>query len=275
MNLFARYPGQHLPLQIIEFILLFTMSPPTSVNPAGPAKNLRSSENLRSHVTSRGGVRHTNPSPSTAPTPQLPRDGASLCPPDHRTTARASTTTDSVYHTVTGRNTTPVHLATIAQSDAPPSTNAFADLARTDEDSTTDDRTPDAEFTDTELSEHGDSHTLLDELTQLADPLIDGPSHAGEPIVAAFNAHDRNMTLAITQFADSIDNLDSSGTPPATMDPMMLMLHTMQNTNQAILACLNRIDANIKSHNAALNDKANLSEIARLDQRLTEMTQSV
>ncbi len=73
------------------------------------------------------------------------------------------------------------------------------------------------------------------------------------------------------------------------MDPMMLMLHTMQNTNQAILArldtidatfkshhaALNTIDATIKSHHAALNDKANLSEIARLDQRLTEMTQSV
>jgi hypothetical protein len=191
-----------------------------------------------------------------------------------------------------------VHLATIAQSDAPPSTNAFADLARTNKDSTADDGTPDAEFTETGLSKDGDSQPLLDELTQLANPLIDGPSHAGEPIVAAFNAHDRDMTLAITQFADSIDNPDSSGTPPAptplkpsapTMDPMMLMLHTMQNTNQAILArldtidatiklhhaALNTIDATIKSHHAALNDKANSSEIARLDQRLTEMTQSV
>jgi hypothetical protein len=91
-----------------------------------------------------------------------------------------------------------VHLATIAQSDTPPSTNAFADLARTDEDSTVDDGTPDAEFTDTELSEDGDSQPLLDELTQLANPLIDSPSHAGEPIIAAFNAHDRDMTLAIT-----------------------------------------------------------------------------
>jgi hypothetical protein len=168
-----------------------------------------------------------------------------------------------------------VHLATIAQSNAPPSTNAFADLARTDEDSTADDGTPDSEFTDTELSEHGDSHTLLNELMQLADPLIDGPSHAGEPIVAAFNAHDRDMTLAITQFVDSINNPDSSGTPPATMDPMMLMLHTMQNTNQAILACLDTIDATIKLHHTALNDKADSSEITRLDQRLTEMTQSV
>jgi hypothetical protein len=264
------------------------MSPPTSVNPAGPAKNLRTRKNSHSRITPRGGVRHTYPSPPTATTPQLPHDGASLRPHDHRTTPWASPTTESVYHTITGRNTTPVHLATIAQSVAPPSTNAFADLARNDEDSTADEGTPDANDNNTGLSaasdwEDGDSQPLLDELTQLVDPPIDGLSHTGEPIVAAFNAHDHATatTLAITQFVDSFDNPNSSRTPPAptplkpgapTMNPMILMLHTMQTT---ILARLNTINATMKLHQATINDKADSTEIARLDQRLTEMTQTV
>ncbi len=131
-----------------------------------------------------------------------------------------------------------------AQSVVPPSQNAFADLTRTDEDSTVEDGSPNSNDEDVGLSvacawEDGDSQPLLDEIT----------------LLAALASH------------------ESPRAP--TLDLIMVMLHMMQTTNQAVLARLDTIDDTNKSHRAALNDKADSLEIARLDQRLTEMTNNV
>jgi len=63
------------------------------------------------------------------------------------------------------------------------------------------------------------------------------------------------------------------------MATMMLLLHTMQSTNQAILNCLDAMDDTIKKNHGrlhtAINSKADSSEIVRLDHRLKDMANTV
>ena len=63
------------------------------------------------------------------------------------------------------------------------------------------------------------------------------------------------------------------------MASMMLMLHTMQSTNQAILNCLDAMDNTSKKNHgrlhAAINSKADSSKIARLDHRLEDMAHTI
>ena len=60
---------------------------------------------------------------------------------------------------------------------------------------------------------------------------------------------------------------------------MMLLLHTMQSTNQAILNCLDAMDDTSKKNHgrlhAVINSKADSSEITRLDHRLKDMANTV
>jgi hypothetical protein len=236
------------------------MSPPTQVNPSGPAKNLRP----RAHSTlpNPGGVNPTDPSSAAAPPPQIPRDGATTHTPDHRMQPQASTTEESLFHTVTGRNTTPMHLATITHSVKPPLQNAFEDLVRADEDSTAADGAPNEDDDKLGISvatarEDGNSQPLINEIMLLDVPMVDdAPIIAENTIVAALAAHDRAIMLALADVAGVITTTTNypSTTAPATTDTapeptmalIMFMLHTMQTTNQAILACLDTIDATSK-----------------------------
>jgi hypothetical protein len=239
------------------------------VDPSGPAKNLRP----RAHSTlpNLGGVNPTDPSSAAAPPPQIPRDGATTRTPDHRTQPQASPTEESLFHTVTGRNTPPMH--------------AFEDLACADENSTAADGAPNEDDDELGISvatawEDGNSQPLIDEITLLDVPTVNNaPIIAGNTIVTALAAHDRAITLALADVAGVITTTANSPstTAPATADTapeptmasMMFMLHTMQTTNQAILARLDTIDATSKTQHgrlcAAINAKADSTEIARLD----------
>ncbi len=237
------------------------MSPLTQVNPSGPAKNLCPC--AHSTLPNLGGVDPTDPSSAAAPPPQIPHDGATTHTPDHRTQLQASTTKESLFHTVTRHNTTPMHLATITHSVKPPLQNAFEDLARADEDSTAADGAPNEDNNELGISvatawEDGNSQPLIDEITLLYVPTVDdAPIIAGNTIVAALAAQDRAITLALADVAGVITTTANSPstTAPATADTapeptmalMMFMLHTMQTTNQAILARLNKINTTRKT----------------------------
>ena len=68
-------------------------------------------------------------------------------------------------------------------------------------------------------------------------------------------------------------------TEAPTMATMMLVLCTMQSTNQAILNRLDAMDNTSKKHHgrlrAAINSKADSAEIARLDHQLEVMAQTI
>ena len=103
------------------------MSPPPAlvVQPSGPARNLR--PHATSTPPSRGGVNLPDLSTASAPPPpSIPRDGATTRNPYHRKRPTASTTAESVFKTVDGRNTTPLARATMAPLATPPSQNTFA-----------------------------------------------------------------------------------------------------------------------------------------------------
>ncbi len=111
----------------------------------------------------------------------------------------------------------------------------------------------DVDHTDGTAREDGDSQPLLDVIT---DPIIDALTAHTRVLtstIAGVDEADRALDLAITGVAKTLDNdvdNDTNEPPPTvphgdvtnapTMAPMMIMLHTMQSTNQAIL---NRLDA--------------------------------
>jgi hypothetical protein len=262
------------------------MSPPPTpvVQPSGPAKNLRS--RATSTPPSRGGVNPPDLSTALAPPPSIPRDGATTYNPNPRKWPTASTTVESVFKTVAGRNTTPLTRATVAPSATPPSQNTFVLLdaayeshtgtlaagtyvgAATDEDN-------DVDHTEGTAREDGVSQPLLDAIT---DPIIDAlTAHARvlTSTIAGVDKADRALDLAITGVAktldDDVDN-DTDAPPPTVphgdvsdapmMASMMLKLHTMQSTNQAILNRLDAMDDTSKENHGRLR-AAIISKAAR------------
>jgi hypothetical protein len=230
-----------------------------NVKPPSPARNLRSQANPSPSI--HGGV---NPSSTTAPPARFPRDGATTRTPDHCKKPQTSTTGEPPFHTVTGRNATPIRLATVAPTVDPHSQNAFEDLAQTDDEScavadgillATDEKIGPSAWED------GDSQPLLDGFTQPDDPSADDANVAD---VVILNNDGTSAEPALTS---------TNAAPAPRMALMMLMLHTMQNTmqttNQAILTRLNTINfANKLQHDclrAAINAKADSTKIARLD----------
>ena len=170
---------------------------------------------------------------------------------------------ESVFKTVTGRNTTPLNWSTVAPSATPPSQNTFALLDAAEESHTgtlaagmvraTTEEDNDADHTEGTAREDGDSQPLLH---AIADPIIDAlTAHARvlTSTIARVDEADRALDLAITGVTKTLDDdveNDTDAPPPTiphgdvtdapTMPSMMLMLYTMQSTNQAIL---NRLDA--------------------------------
>jgi hypothetical protein len=156
-----------------------------------------------------------------------------------------------------------MHLATITHSVKPPLKNAFEDLAHADEDSTAADGAPNEDDDELGISvatawEDGNSQSLIDEITLLNVPTADNaPVITGNTIVAALAAHNRAITLALANVAGVITTTANSPSttalatadtaPEPTMALMMLILHTMQTTNQAILTRLDTINATSKT----------------------------
>jgi hypothetical protein len=175
-----------------QIYLLFPMSPP----PTPVVQPLAQPKNLRSRATStpphRGGVNPPDLSTTSAPPPPLPWDGDTT--PDHRKRPTASTTAESVFKTVAGRNTTPLNRDTVATSATPPSQSTFAVLDAADEShtgalaagtdfDTTKEGDNGVDHTEGTAQEDGDSQPLLDAIT---DPIID-----------ALTAHARVLTSTL------------------------------------------------------------------------------
>jgi len=136
-----------------------------------------------------------------------------------------------------------------------------------------------------------------------SQPLLDA---IPDPIIDALTAHNRVLTLTIAWVDEAAraldlaiagvaktladDDDDDTNAPHPTVSPddvtnaptmatIMLLLHTMQSTNQAILNRLDAMDDTSKKNHgrlrAAINSKADSSEIARLDHRLEDMANTV
>jgi hypothetical protein len=277
------------------------MSPPTSVNPSCPARNLRSSD--KSTPSTLAGMNPPDPASTMAPPPSIPWDGATTQAPPHRKDQpTASSTEDSPLTLASGPKTTPMTLATITTSLAKgtPSTNPFAEL---DNDSTgqhkgtTDD--------DASARNNGGSQPLLDNDTPTKDarsqslpvnvtPPEDTPGDttATSWLQDAFAEHDRVMTSAIADVyttatmpnaathttATAHDGMAQTVTTlvttmPATTNPTLadLMAFMERSFSQsradscAIRDCLDAVDANNKILCAAIGAKADSAKIARLD----------
>jgi hypothetical protein len=97
----------------------------------------------------------------------------------------------------------------------------------------------------------------VDEATHTLDSAITG-------VAKTLEDNDDND---IKELHPTVPHDDVTNAP--TMATMMLLIHTMQSTNQAILNCLDAMDDNNKKNHGrlhvAINLKADSSEIARLD----------
>ncbi len=153
--------------------------------------------------------------------------------------------------------------------------------------------------------EDGDSQPLLDldailALDAIPDPIID-TLNARERVftstIAGVAEADRALDLAITGVAttldDNVDNVTNAPTMASLMPTvphgdvteaptpatMMLMLRTTLSQNQAILNRLDAMDDTSTTRHdrlrAALNSKADSTEIARLDHQLEVMAHTI
>jgi len=154
--------------------------------------------------------------------------------------------------------------------------------------------------------EDGDSQPLLDlgailALDVTSDPIINTLAANNRILtltIAGVTEADRALDLAITGVATTLDDDDDDVTDaptmallmptvphgnatesPTTMATMMLVLRTMQSQNQAILTRLDAMDDTSKERHgrlrAALNSKADSTEIARLDHQLEVMAHNI
>ena len=225
-------------------------SPPTTVAPTGSAKKTHARA-APTPSADGGGAPNDAPPASTQP-PSIHRAGAATHPPDHRKRPTASTTD---LTPVTGRAITRLTRASLAAATTvAPSQNSFAVLDSADTDGTAtmegdeDDYAPD------------DSDVAQAEGTSREDgnsqPLID---NSAASVTAIFNT--------VNQVLGTADD-DDTALPPPTMESMMALLQNMQSS---ILTRLDTLEYSLGGLRAAINLKAEASDIARLDRNLESM----
>jgi len=196
---------------------------------------------------------------------------------------------------VTGRNTTPLTQATVAPSAIPPSQNTFALLIRIFSTANDDD----VDQTEGTAREDGDSQPLLD-LDTITDPIINTLTAHDRVLtstIAGVAEANRSLDLAITGVATALDDDNDNDTDAHTMAllmPMiphgdvteaptmatfMLVLHSFQSQNQAILTRLDSMDDTSKQRygqlRAEITSKADSAELTRLDHQLEVMPETI
>jgi hypothetical protein len=284
-------------------------TPPTNVDPSSTAKKSR--PRATPTPPTRGGAPHTDTPTASALPPSIPRAGATTRTPDHCKRPTASTTAGSQFTPVARRNTTRFTRASLPATAEPPSQNSFAVLDTTDDpgpplvDRADDDAmsdNSDVGHTESTSREDGNSQPLLEDITDSIGNVFAATDRYLESTLAGIEADDRALGSAIRGVAASLEHDDDDDTeeppvtlvpapaptmvstmattvpapvPAPTMESMMLMLQSMQSSIIKRLDMMDSTKESLGQLRAAINSKAEATEIARLDRRLEDMAKTV